>query len=72
MRSGHLPHPEDPSHPGRSGADHAKADQVSMARDAATMFEDLRAMADLHADRGRLRAELEQVRRRWWHRRLRR
>ena len=47
-------------------------DLVRMARDVANMFEDLRAMADLHADRGRLRAELEQVRRRWWHRWLKR
>jgi hypothetical protein len=56
----------------RSEADHAKADQVRMARDVTVMFEDLRAMADryaeLHADRGRLRTELEQARRRWWHR----
>ena len=56
----------------RAEADHAKADQVRMARDVATMFEDLRAMADryaeLHADRGWLRAELEQARRSWWHR----
>jgi hypothetical protein len=37
-----------------------------MARDVATMFEDLRAMADryaeLHTDRARLQAELEQAR----------
>jgi site-specific recombinase len=56
----------DPSRPGRSGADHAKSNQVSMARDVATMFEDLRAMADryteLHTDRARLQAELEQAR----------
>jgi len=48
------------------------ADQVCMAPDVATMFEDLPAMADryaeLHADRGRLRAELEQARRPWWRR----
>jgi hypothetical protein len=47
-----------------------------MARDVAVMFKDLRVLADhhakLHADRGRLRAELEQARRRWGHRRLRR
>jgi hypothetical protein len=53
-------------------ADAAKSDQVRTARDVAVMFDDLRAMADryaeLHADRGRLRAELEQARRRWWHR----
>ena len=56
----------------RAEADAAKSDQVRMARDVTVMFEDLRAMADryaeLHADRGRLRAELEQARRRWWHR----
>jgi hypothetical protein len=28
--------------------------------------------AELHADRGRLRAELEQAQRRWWHRRFER
>jgi hypothetical protein len=44
------------------------ADQVCMAPDVATMFEDLPAMADVHADRARLQAELEQARRRWWHR----
>jgi hypothetical protein len=48
------------------------ADQICMAPDVATMFEDLPAMADryakLHADRAQLRAELEQARRRWWHR----
>ena len=48
------------------------ADRVRMAPDVATMFEDLPAMADryaeLHADRAQLRAELEQARRRWWHR----
>jgi hypothetical protein len=48
-----------------------------MARDVATMFDELRAMADrhaeLHADRARLQVELEQtrakltrVRRPWW------
>ena len=56
--------------------DHAKSDQVRMARDVATMFDELRAMADRHAamaaDRARLAAELEQARRRWWHRWLRR
>ena len=60
-------------------ADHAKADQVRMARDVATMFDELKAMADrhadLHADRARLQAELEQARtelararRPWWRR----
>jgi len=60
----------------RGKADHAKADQVRMAQDVAGMFDELRAMADryaeLHADRARLRAELEQARRRWWHRWLKR
>jgi hypothetical protein len=53
-----------------------RADQVRMAGDVATMFTELQAMADrhteLHADRARLQAELDQVRRRWWHRWLRR
>jgi hypothetical protein len=48
------------------------ADLVRMARDVANMFEDLRAMADRYADRARLRAELEQARRRWWHRWIKR
>jgi predicted secreted Zn-dependent protease len=49
-----------------------------MARDVATMFNELRAMADrhaeLHADRARLQAELEAKRielaraRPWWRR----
>jgi hypothetical protein len=47
-----------------------------MAQDVAGMFDELRAMADryaeLHADRARLRAELEQARWRWWHRWLKR
>ena len=46
----------------RAEADHAKADQVRMARDVIVMFDELRAMADrhaeLHADRARLQAEL--------------
>ena len=50
----------------------ATADQVRMGQDVATMFEDLRAMADryaeLHADRALLQAELEQARRHWLHR----
>jgi hypothetical protein len=56
-------------------ADHAKANQVRMARDVAIMFDELRAVADkhaeLHTDRARLQAdvdrlaaELEQARRR--------
>jgi DNA repair exonuclease SbcCD ATPase subunit len=63
----------------RAEADHAKADQVRMARDVATMFDELRALADrqaeLHADRTRLQAdvdrlatELVQARRPWWRR----
>jgi hypothetical protein len=60
----------------RAEADHAKADQVRMVRDVATMFKDMRAVADkhaeLHAARARLQAELEQARRPWWYRRLRR
>jgi hypothetical protein len=47
----------------RAEADHAKADQVRMARDVATMFDELKALADihaaLHADQSRLQAELE-------------
>jgi chromosome segregation ATPase len=42
----------------RAEADHAKADQVRMARDVAVMFDELKAMADryaeMHADRARL------------------
>ena len=60
----------------RAEADHAKADQVRMARDVATMFDELKAVADrhaeLHADRARLTAELDQARWRWWHPWLRR
>jgi chromosome segregation ATPase len=45
-------------------ADHAKADQVRMARDVATMFDKLKGLADryadLHTDRARLQAEGEQ------------
>jgi len=57
----------------------AEGDQVRMARDVATMFDELKALADrhaeMHADRARLqaelekgRAELEQARRPWWRR----
>jgi hypothetical protein len=46
---------------------HAEADQADLARDVATMFDELRALADHHAelraDRPRLQAELEQARR---------
>jgi hypothetical protein len=56
----------------RAEADHAKSDQVRMARDVATMFDELKALADrhaeLHADRARLEADLRQAQRRWWHR----
>jgi hypothetical protein len=74
-----------PGKPGRQAvcdcheAEHAKSDQVRMARDVATMFDELKALADrhaeMHADRARLqaelekgRAELEQARRPWWRR----
>jgi chromosome segregation ATPase len=67
----------------RSEADHAKADQVRMARDVATMFDELKALADkhaaLHTDQARLQAELDQARaelatarRPWWRRLLER
>jgi chromosome segregation ATPase len=50
----------------RAEADHAKSDQVRMAREVATMFDELKALADrhaeLHADRARLQAELESAR----------
>jgi hypothetical protein len=59
-------------------ADHAKVDQVRMARDVATMFDELKALADrhtVHSDRARLQAdverlttELERARRPWWRR----
>ena len=45
-------------------AGHAAADQVRMARDVTMMFDELKALADrhaeLHADRARLQAEMEQ------------
>jgi predicted secreted Zn-dependent protease len=48
---------------------HAAADHVRVARDVATMFDELKAMADrhaeLHADRARLQAELARP---WWRR----
>jgi hypothetical protein len=34
----------------RTEADHAKADQVRMARNVATMFDELKAMVDRHAE----------------------
>jgi hypothetical protein len=63
----------------RAEADHAKADQVRMVRDVATMFDEMKALADrhaaLHADQARLQAELEQeraelakARQPWWRR----
>jgi hypothetical protein len=33
----------------RAEAGHAKADQVRMARDVSTMFDELKALADKHA-----------------------
>ena len=45
----------------RAEADHAKADQVRMARDVSMMFDELRALADKHADRARLQAGLERL-----------
>lgn len=60
----------------RAEADQAKSDQVRLARDVATMFDELKTLADkhaeLHANRARLQAELEQAQRRWWHRWLKR
>jgi hypothetical protein len=61
----------------RAEVDHAKSDKVRMAPDVATMFDELKALADchaeLHADQARLQAELEQARtelararRPWW------
>jgi DNA repair exonuclease SbcCD ATPase subunit len=51
----------------RAGADDAKADQVRIAQNVAGMFDELRALAEkhaeLHADRARLEAELERARR---------
>jgi chromosome segregation ATPase len=67
----------------RAESDHAKSDQVRMARDVAGMFDELKALTDkhaeLHADRARLEAELERelereraelarARRPWWRR----
>ena len=50
----------------RAEADHAKSDQVRMARDVSMMFNELKALADRHAalnaDQARLQAELEQAR----------
>jgi hypothetical protein len=62
----------------RAEADHAKADQVRMAGDVATMFDDLRAVAgkhaELHAARARLQADVDRLdrehraglERSWW------
>jgi hypothetical protein len=49
----------------RVEVDHAKADQVRIARDATTMFDELKALADWHAE---LHADLERARRPWWSR----
>ncbi|GEO43553.1 hypothetical protein SAE02_77010 [Skermanella aerolata] len=53
-------------------ADQAKADQVRMARDVTMMFDELKALADrhaeLHTDRARLQTEMEQARLPWWRR----
>lgn len=53
-------------------ADQAKSDQVRMARDVVTMFDQLKELTDrqaeLHADRARLQIELDQARRPWWRR----
>jgi hypothetical protein len=53
----------------------AEADLVHVARDMATMFDELKAMAELHAAQTRLQAELEReraelirARRPWWRR----
>jgi chromosome segregation ATPase len=57
-------------------ADHAKSDQVRMACDVSVMFDELKALADKHAelcaDRAQLQTELEQARRPWWRRLLKR
>jgi hypothetical protein len=46
----------------RAETDHAKSDQVRMARDVSVMFDELKTLADrhaeLHANRVRLQAEL--------------
>jgi hypothetical protein len=56
----------------RTEADHATADQVCMAGDVATLFNELKALADrhaeLHTDRARLEVDLEQAQRPWWRR----
>lgn len=61
---------QDQLHEAQAEADHAKADQVRMAGDVARMFDELRALADKHAevqaDRAQLTAKLEQARRPWW------
>jgi chromosome segregation ATPase len=46
----------------RAKVGHAVADQVRMAQDVAGMFNELRTLADRHADRARLEAELERAR----------
>jgi hypothetical protein len=49
----------------RAEADHAKADQVRMARDVANMFDELKTLADRHPE---MHADLERARRPWWSR----
>ena len=53
----------------RVEADHAKADQVRMAREVAAMFDELRCLAEKHAalhdDRVRLEAEAGALRAEW-------
>jgi hypothetical protein len=53
-------------------AGRCRPDQVHMTRDVGTIFDELKALADrhaeMHADRARLQAELERARRSWWRR----
>ena len=49
----------------RAEADHAKADQVRMVRDVANMFDEMKILADRHAE---MHADLERARRPWWSR----
>jgi hypothetical protein len=44
---------------------HAKADQIRMARDVAAMFDELKALADRHAE-----LHADWARQSWWHRSL--
>jgi hypothetical protein len=49
----------------RADTGHAKADQVRMARDVTTMFDELKVMAnrqvELHADRVQLQADVDRL-----------